>query len=84
VADIVNTIWAKRGEGRQVKPESVGWKLRTLDLRTEPIDGVGKGLRLCEAVRARIHSLAQAYRVPSLRQAAREECSHCKVFFGKQ
>lgn len=84
LADIVNQIWAKRGEGRQTTPESVGWKLRALDLRTEPIDGAGKGLRLTEGVRARIHSLAQAYRVPSLRQAAQEECRHCKVYFGKK
>jgi hypothetical protein len=82
LADIVNKIWEKRGEGRQTTPESVGWKLRALELRTEPIDGAGKGLRLTEAVRARIHSLAQAYRVPSLRQAAQEECPHCKVVFG--
>jgi hypothetical protein len=84
LADIVNQIWAKRGEGRETTPESVGWKLRALDLRTEPIDGAGKGLRLTEGVRARIHSLAQAYRVPSLRQAAQEECRHCKVYFGKK
>jgi hypothetical protein len=84
LADIVNKIWAKRGEGRQTKPESVGWKLRALDLRTEPIDGAGKGLRLTDAVRARIHSLAQAYRVPSLRQAAQLACPHCKVGFEKK
>jgi hypothetical protein len=84
LADIVNTIWEKRGEGRQTTPESVGWKLRALDLRTEPIDGTGKGLRLTEAVRARIHSLAQAYRVPSLRQAAPLTCPHCKVGFEKK
>lgn len=84
LADIVNTIWAKRGEGRQITPESVGWKLRALDLRTEPIDGAGKGLRLTEAVRARIHSLAQAYRVPSLRQATQPACPHCKVGFVKK
>jgi hypothetical protein len=84
LADIVNTIWSGRGEGRQTKPESVGWKLRALDLRTEPIRGAGNGLRLTEAVRARIHSLAKAYRVPSLLQAAQGECPHCKAFLGKQ
>ena len=84
LADIVNRIWAERGEGRQTTPESIGWKLRALDLRTEPIDGAGKGLRLTEAIRARIHSLAKAYRVPSLREAAQEECPHCKVAFGKK
>ncbi len=84
LADIVNTIWEKRGEGRETTPESVGWKLRALDLRTEPIDGAGKGLRLTEAVRARIHSLRDAFRVPSLRQAAQGGCPHCKVAFGKK
>jgi hypothetical protein len=84
LADIINTIWQKRGEGRQTTPESVGRKLWALGLRTVPIDGAGNGLRLTEAVRARIHTLAKAYRVPSLQQAAQEECPHCKVGIGKQ
>jgi hypothetical protein len=84
LADIVNAIWEKRGEGRKITPESVGWKLKALDLRTEPIDGAGKGLRLTEAVRARIHAMARAYKIPSLREAAQEECPHCKVAFGKK
>jgi hypothetical protein len=84
LADIVNLIWTKRGEGRKTTPESVGWKLRTLGLRTEPLNGAGKGLRLTEAIRAKIHSLAKGYRVPSLRQAAQAECPHCKVPAGKQ
>jgi hypothetical protein len=83
LADIVNKIWEKRGEGRQTTPESVGWKLKALHLRTEPIDGAGNGLLLTEAVRARIHSMAQAYRVPSLRQAAQVECTNCKACFGE-
>jgi hypothetical protein len=28
LADIVNVIWEKRGEGRETTPEAVGWKLR--------------------------------------------------------
>jgi hypothetical protein len=84
LADIVNLIWTKRGEGGKTTPESVGWKLRTLGLRTEPLNGAGKGLRLTEAIRAKIHSLAKGYRVPSLRQAAQAECPHCKVPAGKQ
>jgi len=79
LADIVNTIWAERGEGWRTNPESVGWKLRALGLRTVPIGGAGNGLMLTEAVCARIHSLAEGHRVPSLRQAARVECPHCKI-----
>lgn len=77
LADIVNTIWKNRGEGRKTTPESVGWKLRALGLHTEPLDGAGKGLRLTEAIRAKIHSLAKRYRVPSLRQVAHLGCLHC-------
>jgi len=84
LADIVNTIWEKRGEGRKTTPESVGWKLRTLGLRTEPIGGAGKGLRLTEAIRGKVHTLAKGYRVPSLQQATQAECPHCKVTAGKQ
>ena len=79
LCDISNTIWAQRGASQTTTPESVGWKLRGLDLRTEPIDGAGKGLRLTEAVRARIHVLARAYRAPSLRPTAQEGCPHCKA-----
>jgi hypothetical protein len=84
LADIVNTMWTQRGEGRKTTPESVGWKLRALELRTEPLDGAGKGLRLTDAVRARIHVLARVYRVPSLQQAAQEECAHCEAAFGNR
>ncbi len=82
LADIVNRIWAERGEGRRTTPESVGRRLRSLGLRTEPIDGEGKGLRLTEADRARIHSLARAYRVPSMRSGIDPECAHCKAVMG--
>jgi hypothetical protein len=58
--------------------------LRALELRTEPLDGAGKGLRLTDAVRARIHVLARVYRVPSLQQAAQEECAHCEAAFGNR
>jgi len=84
LADIVNTIWTQRGEGLETTPESVGWKLRGLNLRTEPIDGAGKGLRFTEGARLRIHQLAKAYRIPSLPHSAREDCTHCKATFGKQ
>ena len=83
LADIVNLIWEKRGEGCKTTPEKIGWKLRALGLRTESIGSSGKGLRFTEAVRARIHTLAKAHGVPSLRQAAQSECAHCKVTVGK-
>ncbi len=79
LADIVNRIWAERGEGRQTTPESVGRRLRSLGLRTEPIDGEGKGLRLTEADRSRIHGLARAYRIPSLKSGIGQKCPHCKA-----
>jgi hypothetical protein len=82
LADIANTMWAKRGESQQTTPESVGWKLRALDLHSEPIGSEGKGLRLTEAVRARVHTLAQEYGVPSLWQAAKKGCPHCEGSLG--
>jgi hypothetical protein len=77
LADIVNTIWARRGESCKTTPEKVGWKLRALGLRTESIGGAGKGLRLTESIRAKIHDLAKAFKIPTLRLAAKSECSHC-------
>jgi hypothetical protein len=77
LADIVNLIWEKRGEGCKTTPEKIGWKLRALGLRTESIGGAGKGLRLTESIRAKIHDLAKAFKIPTLRLAAKSECSHC-------
>lgn len=82
VADIVNTIWENRSEDRQTSPESVGWKLLALGLHTEPLGGAGNGLLLTEAIRAKIHSLAKGYRIPTLLQAARPDCPHCKANAG--
>jgi hypothetical protein len=84
LADTVNTLWANRGAGRKTSPESVGWKLRALNLHTESIDGAGKGLRLTESVRTLIHGLARAYRIPTLRRAVQADCRHCKTVLENQ
>jgi hypothetical protein len=77
LADIVDTLWAERGEGQQITPESVGRKLKALGLRTQPIGSAGKGLRFTNAVRARAHALAREYRIPTLAQTAKKGCHYC-------
>lgn len=70
VADLtqsVNTIFAGRGDSQQVSAEIVGWKLRGLGLRTDFIAGGRKGLTLTGEIRTRIHTLAAAYGVRTLR-----------------
>ena len=74
----VNTILVGRGEPQEVSPETVGWKLRGLGLRTDFITGGRKGLKLPNEIRAVIHTLAAAYGVRVFQQkAAIEACSIC-------
>lgn len=67
LAKMVNTILAGRGDSLEVSPETIGWKLRALGLHSNFIAGGRKGLRLTMKTRARIHILASAYGVRTLR-----------------
>lgn len=74
----VNTIVAGRGEPFQVSPEIVGWKLRALGIGSQFIAGGRKGLRLLDATRVRIHELATAYGVRTMRIGVIDGiCSQC-------
>ena len=80
LAEITNTILAKRNCALVVSPETVGWQLKSLGFRTEPISSLGKGLRLMDDIRARIHKLAHDYGVWSVRGGPMRLCSHCSAF----
>jgi len=82
LADIVNTLWTERGDGRRTTPESVGWTLRSVGLRTSPIGAKGNGLRLTEEVKARVHKLSYEYGVPSLEGTVKANCEHCARIIG--
>jgi hypothetical protein len=74
----VNTILRGRGEVLTVSTESVGWKLRSLGLHRDFIRGGRKGVTLTQEVRKRIHDLAVAYGVRTLRELpAKISCSFC-------
>lgn len=77
LAEAANTILSRRGQRFQVSPETVGWKLRYLRFRTEPIGRGGKGLWLWDDVRRRIHSQAGEYRVPMDPHGTLQGCPHC-------
>jgi hypothetical protein len=64
---MVNTILAGRGDSLESSPETIGWQLRALGFHTEFIAGGRKGLQLLAETRARIHTLASAYGVRTLR-----------------
>jgi len=81
----VNSILQGRGESQEVSPETVGWKLRGLGLRTDFITGGRKGLQLPNETRAVIHNLAEAYGVRTLQQAGfSASCSACTDLEQKQ
>jgi hypothetical protein len=54
----VNSILLCRGDMHEVSPETVGWSLRALGLRTDFIPGGRKGLILDGDMRKKIHRLA--------------------------
>ena len=73
-----NTVLRARGDVTQLSPEKVGWLLRALELWTDFIPGGRKGLVLSNAVRKKIHDLALAYGVRTLRELPEKiRCSLC-------
>jgi hypothetical protein len=81
----VNSILQGRGESQEVSPETVGWKLRGLGLRTDYITGGRKGLQLPSEIRVMIHNLAEAYGVRTLQQGGfSASCSACTDLEQKQ
>lgn len=73
-----NTILRGRGEPLEVSPETVGWILRNVGLRTHFIFAGRKGLSLINGVGERIHQLAYAHEVRSLRGLSLETgCPLC-------
>src|SRR5216683_6562303 len=74
----VNTVLRGRGEMLEVSPENIGWTLRALGLYTDFIPGGRKGLVLLNGVRKKIHDLAAAYGVRTLRELpAKIDCPLC-------
>ena len=80
-----NTILRGRGEPLEVSPETVGWTLRNVGLRTHFIFAGRKGLSLIDGVRERIHQLAYAHEVRSLRGLSLETgCQLCAALVRPQ
>jgi hypothetical protein len=81
----VNTVLFGRGDTLEVSPENVGWTLRKLGLQTRFMTGGKKGLLLLKDVREKIHDLAGAYGVRTLRALpAKPDCSLCQALTGSQ
>jgi len=74
LAEITNTLLARRGEILRVSPETVGRRLKSIGFRTEPIGSGGNGLWLLGEVRATIHKVARDYGV---QQDPVNGCTHC-------
>jgi len=73
-----NTILRGRGDVIELSPEKIGWILRALELRTDFIPGGRKGLVLSNNVGKKIHDLALAFGVRTLRELPLEiKCSLC-------
>ena len=74
----VNTVLRGRGEMLEVSPEDIGWALRGLGLHTDFMPGGRKALILYENARKKVHDLAVAYGVRTLRELpAKVDCPLC-------
>lgn len=73
----VNKILDERGERLEMKPKSVGHRLKALGISTRRLDAAGRGVLLLEAVCERIHKLAVDYQLPAVRSV--QSCRHCHV-----
>jgi hypothetical protein len=71
----VNELLEKRGELLDLKPRTIGHKLRALGLATKRIDAAGRGIFLYK-VRRRIHKLARDYVVPGYGVPLCKECEN--------
>ena len=74
LAEIANTVLARRGENLRTSPETVGHRLKSLGFRTEPIGSGGNGLWLLSDIRATIHKVAREYGV---QWDPVNGCTHC-------
>jgi len=77
----VNTILRARGGSLEVSPEHVGWRLRALGLHTTFLTGGRKGIALVDATCSRVHTLASAYGVRTIRTGGvpSENCKFCRA-----
>ncbi len=76
LTEVINTIRAGRGERSELKARSVGHIVRTLGLKTERLDGAGRGVFLLTEIREFIHHLARQFAVPSATNGPRQ-CEFC-------
>lgn len=61
VASLVNAERKRIGEEADLKPRAVGSILKSLGLTTDKLGSFGRGLRLTDTVKRRIHQLLQSY-----------------------
>jgi hypothetical protein len=72
----VSEILEQRGELLEMKPKTVGHKLKALGLATRRLDAAGRGVLLLDAVRERIHKLGMDYQLSA--GHGMPSCRHCR------
>lgn len=77
IATAVNHILERRDELVEMKPRTVGHRLKALGLATQRLDSAGRGILLLEAIRQRVHALAWHYQTWGL-PGSGEACCYCQ------
>ncbi|MDP9263292.1 MAG: hypothetical protein M3O85_03110 [Acidobacteriota bacterium] len=78
IADAANGILQNRGEPFGVEDRAVGGVLNRLGLFTTRLSGRGRGLRLQQSVRRKVHELARQYEVLTA-EAKFSGCEDCSA-----
>jgi hypothetical protein len=76
IGTIANGILRGRGENFEIDPREIGNHVRALGFFSERLGSAGRGIRFTNAVRRKIHELAQAFEVRTdLKNPACEFCT---------
>ena len=75
-ADASNAVLENRKEIIRLEPRAVGDVLRNIGLFTERLGSAGRGIRLLNEIRRKIHRLAYSYDVLSMRDGV-DRCEFC-------
>jgi hypothetical protein len=76
IAKTFKAILLGRGEKIKFNPREVSPKLKLLGLRTTGLDNRGRGLRLTNSLRRRVHKLAKAHGIRAL-ESREPGCALC-------
>lgn len=78
IATYATAIFSGRCYQKKISAEAAGWALKRLGIPTERLGSAANGIRITASFCARIHELAVAYDVLTLRVVEHRDCACCR------